>query len=219
MIKEISCAPVSRRESRRLDRREIILNVAAQSFLEQGYASTTMSSIAAALGGSKGTLWSHFPSKEALFEAVIDRATAAYRAKLSEILDTRGDFSTTLKRVCAGIMEKILSPEAVSLYRLVVAEAGRFPEMGRIFYNRGPRRTWELLAEFLSSAMNDGIIRRADPLDAARFLVSLCMADCHQQLLMGMIQSAPPEAVERDIDRAIAVFMNTFAADAARLDG
>jgi TetR/AcrR family transcriptional regulator, mexJK operon transcriptional repressor len=57
---------LSRREARPEVRREIILNVAMQSFLKHGYAGTTMSVIAETLGGSKGTLWSYYSSKEVL---------------------------------------------------------------------------------------------------------------------------------------------------------
>ena len=197
----------SRREARRHDRREVMLEVARQSFLENGYASTTMSSIASTLGGSKGTLWNYFPSKEALFEAVIDQATTAYRARLSEILDPGGDFFTTLRQSCIGILEKIFSPQAVNLYRLVIAESGRFPEMGVIFYKRGPRKTWELLADFLSGAMDRGQMRRADPVETARMLVSLCMSAHHQQLLTGVIDSVAPDVIEQDVDHALAFFM------------
>ncbi|WP_156106301.1 TetR/AcrR family transcriptional regulator, partial [Sphingobium sp. ba1] len=88
--------PTSRREARRLDRRDTILTVAKAYFLEHGYAGTTMSGIAAALGGSKGTLWNHFPSKEDLFSAVLDRVATAYRAQLSQILDPCGVLEPTL---------------------------------------------------------------------------------------------------------------------------
>ncbi|MET0363609.1 MAG: TetR/AcrR family transcriptional regulator, partial [Sphingobium sp.] len=104
--------PVSRREMRRQDRRDAILCVAGESFLEHGYTGTTMSGIAATLGGSKGTLWSYFSSKEELFAAVIDRATAAYRARISEILEAPcDDLALTLKRLCTSILEKVTDPD------------------------------------------------------------------------------------------------------------
>ena len=94
----LSC---SRREARKRDRQEMILQVAQRYFLDHGYAGTTMSGIAATLGGSKGTLWNHFPSKEALFAAVLDRVAQAYRARLSQILDAEGDLEAVLLRACA----------------------------------------------------------------------------------------------------------------------
>src|SRR3954464_10654712 len=55
------------------DRRELILDVASEVFLKEGYAATSMSEIAARLGGSKGTLYNYFKSKEELFEAYVSR--------------------------------------------------------------------------------------------------------------------------------------------------
>src|SRR5882757_67000 len=135
---------MSRREVRRQDRRDTILAVATASFLVHGYAATSMSTIAATLGGSKGTLWSYFPSKEALFTAVLDDLTATYRDQLQALLDPRrGDVRATLKQFAAGFIAKILSCDAIGLHRLVQAEAGRFPEIGAIFYERAPRMPGE----------------------------------------------------------------------------
>jgi AcrR family transcriptional regulator len=211
MNSQLPLAP-TRREARREARRNAILDVAAQSFLEHGYAATTMSAIAAALGGSKGTLWSYFPSKEVLFAAVIDRVTKAFRAQLSLILNPRDGVETALRRFCLEFLRKVTSPEAIALHRLVVGEANRFPEMGRIFYERAPRQTQQLLAAFIGAAMADGLLRREDPLHAARQLTGLCMYGCHQQLLMAEIDHASDAAIEAEVARAMAVFLRAYAA-------
>lgn len=203
--------PLSRRETRRQDRRDAILAVAAQSFLEHGYAGTTMSGIAAALGGSKGTLWSYFPSKEGLFAAVLENETAAFGAKMSQILNPCGDLTITLKQFCMGFMEKVTSPEAIALHRLVVAESGRFPEVGKIFFENGPRLISALLADYLSGAMDRGLLRKDDSYKAARSLISLCYLGHHQQLLMGLIEKADPEMFEADVDWATSLFLRAFA--------
>lgn len=218
MLRSHNCRPKSRRECRRQDRREAILAVAARSFLEHGYAGTTMSAIAATLGGSKGTLWSYFPSKEELFEAVIDHATIAYRARLSQILSPCGDVELTLRRFCLSLLEKVTSADAIALHRLAVAEAGRFPEMGRIFYNRAPRLTQSMLADFLSGAMERGQLRREDPLRAAQSLTSLSMCGCHQKLVVGLIDRATPELIQADIDHAVRLFMRAYAPDRQQAD-
>ena len=174
-----------------------------------------MSAVAATLGGSKGTLWNYFPSKEALFEAVMEHATTAYRARLSDIIAEHGPFTSTLRRLCTGIAEKLTQPNAIALHRLVVAEAERFPEIGRIFFRRGPRPTWELIAGLLSDAMDQGLIRRADPVEAARMLTNMCLAGCHFEMVMGARTSLTPEAVEQDIDRAVDLFLRAYASEAA----
>lgn len=201
----------SRRESRRQDRRDAILTVATRSFFERGYAGTTMSAIAATLGGSKGTLWRYFPSKEELFSAVIDREVATYRARLSEILNPCGDLRQTLRTYATNFLEKLNSPQAVALYRLVAGEAGRFPEMGAIFYDRAPRQNLQLLADFLEDAMARGLLRRDNTLDAARSLVGLCMSGCHTRVIMGLVPSASESEIAEDVDRAVETFLRAFA--------
>ena len=201
----------SRREARKRDRQEMILEVAQRYFLDHGYAGATMSGIAATLGGSKGTLWNHFPSKDALFAAALDRAARAYRARLSQILDPEAGLDEVLLSACISLVEKVTSGEAIALQRLVVSEGGRFPELSRIFFELAPRNTRALLAEFLEGAMQRGALRTADPLDAARALTALCMAGLHHQLLMGQIDHAEPEDIERDAAFAVDLFLRAYA--------
>lgn len=204
-----------RRESRRQDRRETIIIAASRHFLEHGYSGTTMSAIAATLGGSKGTLWSYFPSKEELFTAVIDRASADFRSRLSENLDPRGDLSTALRNFSLKLLEKVTSPDAIALNRLVMAEAGRFPEVGRIFHERAPRPTVRLLAHFLSGVMERGQLRRDDPDDAAQILMHMCTARLQQQLLMGLLTETTTAQREKEVDRAVGLFLRAYAPDRA----
>lgn len=203
--------PTSRREARRESRRDAILQVASDSFLELGYAGTTMSAVAATLGGSKGTLWSYYPSKDELFNAVLDRLTKDFRARLTLILKNRGDVETTLRRFCEEFLRKVTAPESIALYRLVISEASRFPEVGRIFYDRGPRLTQQQLSEYLSGVMARGLFRNTDALGAARQLIGLCLSGSHQRLLTGVIDELEPGELNEDIDRAMDIFMRGYA--------
>lgn len=203
---------ISRREARRNNRRDAILAVARRSFLEQGYAATSMSAIAATTGGSKATLWSYFSSKAELFEAVLDRATLEFRQRLSMLLEPGGDLEATLHSFCMSFIERVTAPQAIALYRLVFSEAERFPEIGEIFYQRGPRSTHDLLGGFIASVIERGRLRDADPAEATKMLILLCMAGCHQQLLLGRISTVTPEMIRADADAAIRVFLKTYAA-------
>lgn len=204
--------PPSRREERQRLRRETILDVAAQSFLENGYAGTTMSAIAATLGGSKGTLWSYFPSKEQLFAAVIERVSNAFREELTVILNPADEVALALERFCAEFVRKVTSPEAIALNRLVMGETARFAEVGRIFHESAPRLTRDLLATFLSSAMARGLLRAGDPLSAAQHLTSLCMSGCHQRLMLGLIDRVDAEMIGRDVSNALDTFLRGYRA-------
>lgn len=202
---------LSRREARKLDRRDAILEVAGDYFLQHGYAATTMSGIAARIGGSKATLWSYFPSKEELFEAVLDRATTLFRQQMIPLLDPGSDLEATLRSFCRRFIEKVVSPEALALHRLIHAEAGRFPEIGAIFYQRGPETTQRLLGDFIGLNMARGKLRPGDPRQAAKMLTTLCLSGCHQQLLLGRIDRATPEQVAADADFAVDMVLRAYA--------
>lgn len=201
----------TRREERRNTRREFILDVAKASFMEQGYAATTMSRIAEILGGSKGTLWSYFPSKDLLFAAVVDRAAHEFRAQLTPILNPEGDVAEVLRSFAREFLQKMTSPQALALYRMVVGEAHRSPEIGRIFYEQAAGRTRQLLADYLSAVMDRGALRRGDPLTVASQLLGLCIYGYHQKLLLGLADQGDQADIERDTQDGVAAFMRAYA--------
>lgn len=172
----------TKREIRREERRRAILRCARASIMKHGYAGTTMSGIAAALGGSKTTLWSYFPTKEAVFGAVIDEEIGRFREELLGIFDLSGSVEATLRRFCTALLTKILQPDTIRLHRVIIGEAERFPEIGRIFYEHAPKQTQERLAAYLSEAMRRGELREADPLLAARQLTMLIQPSFMLQL-------------------------------------
>jgi AcrR family transcriptional regulator len=205
--------PPGRREAQRMARREAILGMAEQSFLDYGYAGTTMSAIAARLGGSKGTLWNYFSDKDVLFAAVLDRATEAFQAQLTQILDPAAELPSALTRFAGEFLRKISSPGAIALHSLILAESARFPEIGRMFHARASGRTRALLAARLEAAMAKGEIRLADPAVAAAHFTGLCQSGCHLELLLRVITRADPEALDRDAANAVAAFLRAYAPD------
>lgn len=203
--------PRSRRETSKQTRRDAIVQVAAHYFLDHGYAGTTMSGIASALGGSKGTLWNYFPSKEDLFVAVMDQLTQAFQERLSLILNPRHDPMAALQRFCREFVSRTTSPEGIALYRLVTSEANRFPEMGRIFHDRGPAVTQRELAGFLERAMDNGLLRRHHgPTEAARQLMDL-LAGSRQNLMIGVDDAITPAQINGDVSRAMDMFMRAYS--------
>jgi AcrR family transcriptional regulator len=200
----------SRREASRQSRREAILVVAERSFLEQGYAATSMSAIAAELGGSKGTLWSYFPAKDVLFAAVLDRATEAFQQQLTLILNPQDALDTTLCRFAQGVLKRVTSPESLALYRLVMAEANRFPETGRIFHERAMGRTLATLTAYLAQAKAQGLLQIDDARLAAQQLLGLCLSGCHQRLLLRVIDSVDPAMIEAEARAAVATFLRAY---------
>lgn len=170
-----------------------------------------MSGIAARLGGSKGTLWNYFPSKEELFAAVLQEATDSYQQQLAQILDPEGPLEDVLHHITHSLVEKVTSEAAIALHRMVIADGRRFPELSRIFHDLAPRNTLSLLSEFLAGAMRRGQLRRADPTDAARLLMGLGCAGCHRQLLMAQIERVSPDDIASDARLAADTFLRAYS--------
>lgn len=167
------CSRVSRRGEGRLLRRKAILGIATELFLEHGYMATSMSEIADRLGGSKGTLWSYFSSKERLFAAVVEEAASRLNRKLDHILQGISDQREALEAFALAFVAEMTSPFVTRLLRVTAAEAERFPQLASILYARGPKLVLEQLARYLAKEMLEERMRESDPFQAARQLCAL----------------------------------------------
>ena len=206
MEMETICPP-GRRAARKADRRRAIIEVAERSFLCRGYAATSMSTIAAELGGSKTTLWSYFPSKEELFEAVLDGMIADFERKLNEALEPGGGLEAVLLRFGRVVLDKMMNPRSIALHRLLVSEAERVPSMGRAFAERGPDRLRRRLGSWMEDEMVAGRLRAGDPVVAARQFVALCQAGCYIERLWRPLGSFAID-IEGDVRAAVDSFLN-----------
>ncbi len=200
----------TRRDQNRESRRAAIVSAARDAFLEQGYAATSMSTIATHLGGSKGTLWAYFPSKEDLFAAVLDDVTASFRRNLDDALRPGRDCHTTLVDFAERFLLKILNPDNMRLHRLIVGEGGRFPEIGRLFYARGPQIVLERLSDYIRGRMEAGDLRSDDPLKAAITLIQLTQTQ-HSLRLWGVAEIPETEDVRAHATEMVALFNRAYA--------
>ena len=203
----LGAAP-GRREQRKIERREAIVAVARRSFLGDGYAATSMSGLLDTLGGSKATLWRHFHSKESLFEAVVVDVTDSYRRQVEAELSITGELEPTLIAFCRSFMEVMTSPDALATWRLVVAESMRFPETGRIFYERAARHVHSTLRRFIDHHIREGRLRDEGAEKMALMLINLCTG-LQSRMLWGL--SAPsPELIASDARDFTRYFLSAF---------
>lgn len=202
--------PDGKRERRKAERRAAIVEIATRHFLERGYAGTSLSAIAEAMGGSKGTLWSYFSSKEALFAAVVDAAADAFRGSVTPMLSDGGDVPRVLTQFVEAFIERITSPTAIAMQRLIIGEAGRASEAGAIFFDRAPARTHALMIGFIDRQMAAGCLRPGDPAEASALLFRLCAGGLQQQILWG-VASANRDAIEREAAFVVRHFLAAYS--------
>ncbi|GGB29183.1 TetR family transcriptional regulator [Sphingomonas metalli] len=211
MPPEIADPCATRREQRKQDRRQAIVDAAKISFLEDGYAATSMSGLLKTLGGSKATLWSYFRSKEELFAAVIADLTQASRLEMAEALSTATELEPALTAYCRSLMRKLNNPDSIATYRLVVGESGRFPEVGRIFYQQAVEPTRARLAAFLADHIAAGWLRDSGPAHMAEVLSNMS-AGPHTRLLWNNRTMTAAE-MDENATRVARCFLRAFAPD------
>jgi AcrR family transcriptional regulator len=193
-------------------KRESILEIAGQVFQEMGYERASMAEIAARVGGSKATLYGYFPSKQDLFLEVAGCAAARHMSKpLAELIRSRGDLPLVLRRFGEEFLSFLCTPQATATYRMVIAESGQ-SDIGRRFYESGPKRGEAAIATFLQSQMDAGRLKKADASVATMHLVALLEAETVDRRLMGVGSTPTRHQIKQFVDRAVKVFLAAYAA-------
>lgn len=192
------------------ERRAAILDIAREAFLQDGYSGTSMSRIAALVGGSKATLYSYFPSKKDLFVAVIDRETAGLYDRIFNVRLTAAEPRAAITELVRRCLDGLLSDTIVSGYRLIIAEAGRFPEIGRTTYELAVRRGLQRIASYFAEAIAAGALRSCNPKDAADTFLDLTAGNLHTQRLWNAVDRPDAVALEAETRRITAVFLAAY---------
>jgi AcrR family transcriptional regulator len=208
-----AAATVRRSRPRGEVRRSQILDAAAQVFLENGYGGATIELVVARAGASKATVYSFFGDKDGLFAAIVQERCERILSAFGDPEVVGSDIRSALAHIARRYMEVVMAPDAVGLWRLIIAEGVRFPELARTFYRLGPERTNAQLAGMLSVWRERGLIRLEDPQLAAVQFFDSVSGDLHRRAMAGVIPKNLRAAIRRRIDHAVQVFWNGIRAD------
>jgi TetR/AcrR family transcriptional repressor of mexJK operon len=195
-----------------------IREAAAALFLEKGYQGASMDDIAAAAQVSKQTIYTHFDSKEKLFAdlvlgnaGVVDQFIATFD---DLVTDGSGDLELALSRLARRYLGLVMRPQVLRLRRLVLGEAGRFPELARTYYERVPGRVIEALSRIFRQLAELGRLQAGDPVGAAEQFAWLTLG---ATLDRGMFYPSDDMPQDSDLDRIADTAVRTFlAAHSAR---
>lgn len=197
------------------DRRKAILAIAREVFLTQGYADASMSEIATRLGGSKGTLYNYFPSKEALFAEFLRSECSAEAEGEAQVFEGDVDIRDALRQIGRGMVRRIFSETVQAIHRLVIAESARFPELGRTFYENGPKVGILRGAGYLQRWMDEGRLRRTDPVRASERFGELCKAGLYQRSMWAGWRPTQAQ-MDENVDEAVDIFLAYYGVQPAR---
>lgn len=191
-------------------RREAILDAARDAFLEEGFAATSMSTIAARVGGSKATLYSYFKSKEELFDAYVKRHCAWQREAMYALSAEGETIEAALTRLGRSFLRTVLSNYSLRHFRMITAEAERVPSIGQTFYESGPASGIRLLADKLVEARDCGQLDVDDPQAAAHQFLALCQSRMLKARLCAAMDEPTEAEIRREVDGAVRVFMAAY---------
>src|ERR1700752_4724095 len=138
------------------DKAAVVMAAARSVFLSHGFSAATTDMIQQASGVSKATVYSHYPTKEALFIAVIDAEGERFIASVRALRFESTRLDDGLMALAQAYLAIVLSPSGLDLFGVVVADAPRFPELARKFYLAGPHTFNEIVAAHLDEAAARG---------------------------------------------------------------
>ena len=169
-----------------------------------------MSRIAGEAGVSKGTLYNYFTSKAELFSAYVQRECGRSIAMMFDDLDASVVPSEALPQIGVRMFRMLLSDTALTMYRMVVAEAEKFPELARSFYAEGPARAVAHLSAYLRGAAAGGMLRLDDPDFAAEQFFALIQTHLCMKRRLRLIEMPSQAELEHVIGQAVRMFLSAY---------
>lgn len=178
----------------RAQRRDEILDAAVRLFIRGGFEQVALDDIVGEAHVTKRTIYAYFGDRTEIFLAAVERMR---ERTFGQVAADAG-----LRELAEHIVFMLQSDEAVGLHRLMIAEAQRFPELARRFYEEGPRGYIARL---------EALLPDDDPL-RAEHLFALLLGEPHRQRLLG-VRAAPDRATAAVQARAALSALGVAEAD------
>ena len=190
------------------DCRQRLIQAATDAFMEEGYR-VSVDRIALRAGVAKQTLYNHFPGKGALFGEVVRRSTENVLVALN---GDECNVRESLLRFSAAFRAKLLGESGLAMFRALISEVSRFPDLAKAFYQNGPAEMARRLADFLRGAMDRGQLRQDDPDFATEMLLGMLSGIERTRRLCGELPLAQ-EAEALRVTRIVDCFLGAYAPD------
>ena len=190
-----------------------VLEAASLLFMAHGYGPVSMEMVAKQAQVSKATLYAYFPSKDRLFATIVGdacrRASVDVRSYPTEV----ADIGAALHEIGARLLRFLLQPNTMAIYRVVVAESARFPELGLAFMAAGPQAFLDRFTVWLGAQVAAGHLAIADVRMAAEQFGAMLRSSHFMRATLGQTEPADDEAgIERTVREAVATFLCRYRA-------
>ena len=196
------------RKGEELLSRDRLLDTASSLFLEHGYGNLSLETIAREARVSMRTIYSQFGGKAGLFGAMIRRCSDGFVTSLSEEHVLASSPDEVLISFAKQFLHGITRPDVVRMRAMLVGESPRFPDLATQFYEQGPQRTLNHLAQFFARHQQAGYFVATDPLFLAEQFLSALRSERLLKLQLGL-EPTPDEAeIDAWVRQAVDLFLH-----------
>jgi AcrR family transcriptional regulator len=192
-----------------------IIGAARDAFFEQGYDAVSMDEVAKRAGVAKQTVYSYYPSKDALFLAVHESERVRFDRVLGAGPIAAPDAARArLQEAGLELLELLLSPSLRAMLRVTVMAAHRFPSLGKTVFEGVQQRVGQLV-EIFRRAMEDGVLQAEDPRVAAEQFTALIRGELFLHCLFDPSFNPSRAAKVRQVEQAVDCFLARYGIPAA----
>ena len=191
------------------EKRAAIMDAAIALFLSDGYDGASLEAVAKAAGVSSATVYKHFPTKADLFGGIMARLWEN-EGGAEEAIPAAGDPRAGLLRIGRDYANLLQRAQTVDLFRVIIAEAPRFPELGRELYERGKKPYLDRLRVYLQREIDAGLLKIDDiPLAKRQFLGMINDVVFWPRQLIVDLEITPAES-EAVVEGAVETFLAAY---------
>ncbi len=195
------------------EKRMAAVQAATELFLEQGYERTSLQQIAKRADVSTATLFKRYPTKAALFEAMVE-AFWTVENKCAGAMPA-GNPKTGLRKIGLDYAKRMRAPEMVAIYRLIVSEALRFPDLGQMLFDKGKGPYLDRLNAYLVAEVKAGTLKALDVPAASRaFLATIAGQVFWPELVVPGCGGTDRE-MEAAVDQAVSMMLARYGSKLA----
>jgi AcrR family transcriptional regulator len=186
------------------------LEAATQFFMEKGFEATSMGEIAKHAQASKETFYRHFPTKEELFQAALQRRAEQIATEFGSVLLSQAPPEIALAKFGQVVLERLLAPEAMAFRRVMMMESVRFPELQKTLHARGPARVNSALAHYLEDQVSKGRLRQMNSTVAARQFFDLVAAEMTMEANVLFAPKPTTGEIKQRVKEAMDCFLHGY---------
>lgn len=189
-----------------------VLDGARTIFLRDGFEGANVDDIAREAGVSKATLYNYFTDKRLLFVEVAQNECCRLAERTLDLIDDTRPPQEVLRIAARQIVPFLLSDFAQKVFRICMSERERFPELGRNFYEAGPKMGREKLVEYMGGARDRGDLVIDDLEMAAEQFSELCRVRLWARAVFGIQNDFSQDEIDYVVENAVETFMARYGA-------